>query len=166
MSEKILFSCKVNGEPVNWEIEAHKSLLRVLRDHYVYDVKCGCEEGDCGTCSVLIDGVATKSCITLAASCNGREVWTCKGLGYHDKLVRRLQDAFVECGSVQCGFCTPGMIMAATDMVRRHPEGLDEKTVRTELEGNICRCTGYHNIVKAILAASDRMSRGEAVAAA
>ena len=159
MSEKILFSCKVNGEPVNWEIEAHQSLLRVLRDHYVYDVKCGCEEGDCGTCSVLIDGVATKSCITLAAACNGHEIWTCKGLGYHDRLVRRLQDAFVECGSVQCGFCTPGMIIAGTEYLT-HGGKADRAAIKVAISGNLCRCTGYVKIVDAIYKVAKEIEEG------
>jgi carbon-monoxide dehydrogenase small subunit len=159
MSEKVLFSCKVNGEAVNWEIDAHQNLLRVLRDHAVYDVKCGCEEGDCGTCSVLIDGVATKSCITLAAACNGHEIWTCKGLGYHDKLVRRLQDAFVECGSVQCGFCTPGMIIAGTEYLTQGGKP-DRAAIRVAISGNLCRCTGYVKIVDAIYKVAKEIEEG------
>ena len=108
-----------------------------------------------------MDGKAIKSCSILAAQASGSEITTIEGLAPGAEL-HPVQAAFKEHHGLQCGFCTPGMIMTAIDMIRRHPEGLDEKTVRNELEGNICRCTGYHNIVQAILAASKTMAKGGA----
>jgi carbon-monoxide dehydrogenase small subunit len=108
---------------------------------------------------IHVDGKAVKSCTMLAVQASGSEILTIEGLANGGDL-HPVQAAFKEHHGLQCGFCTPGMIMTATDMIARHPEGLDEATVRTELEGNICRCTGYHNIVKAILAASKTMAKG------
>jgi carbon-monoxide dehydrogenase small subunit len=114
---------------------------------------------------VHVDGKAVKSCTILAAQASGTAVVTIEGLANGADL-HPVQIAFRENHGLQCGFCTPGMIMSATDMIHRHPDRLDEATVRAELEGNICRCTGYHNIVKAILAASQAMSKGKAMEAA
>ncbi|TIN54280.1 MAG: (2Fe-2S)-binding protein, partial [Mesorhizobium sp.] len=121
----------------------------------------------CGACVVHVDGKAVKSCTMLAVQASGSTVLTIEGLANGADL-HPVQAAFKEHHGLQCGFCTPGMIMTATDMISRHPEGLDEATVRAELDGNICRCTGYHNIVKAILAASMTMkgSKGKAKQAA
>ncbi|RUX80370.1 (2Fe-2S)-binding protein, partial [Mesorhizobium sp. M7A.F.Ca.CA.004.08.1.1] len=121
----------------------------------------------CGACVVHVDGKAVKSCTMLAVQASGSTVLTIEGLANGADL-HPVQAAFKEHHGLQCGFCTPGMIMTATDMISRHPEGLDEATVRAELDGNICRCTGYHNIVKAILAASTTMkgSKGKARQAA
>jgi carbon-monoxide dehydrogenase small subunit len=114
---------------------------------------------------IHVDGKAVKSCTMLAVQASGSNVVTIEGLADGADL-HPVQAAFKEHHGLQCGFCTPGMIMTATDMINRHPEGFDEATVRAELEGNICRCTGYHNIVKAILAASETMSKGKARQAA
>ncbi|RUZ47405.1 (2Fe-2S)-binding protein, partial [Mesorhizobium sp. M7A.F.Ca.CA.004.05.2.1] len=127
----------------------------------------GCDTAQCGACVVHVDGKAVKSCTMLAVQASGSTVLTIEGLANGADL-HPVQAAFKEHHGLQCGFCTPGMIMTATDMISRHPEGLDEATVRAELDGNICRCTGYHNIVKAILAASTTMkgSKGKARQAA
>ncbi|MEG1524999.1 MAG: (2Fe-2S)-binding protein [Clostridia bacterium] len=159
MSNMMKLNLKVNGEQACWDIEPQQNLLRVLRDHYVWDVKCGCEEGDCGTCTVLLDGVPTKSCITLAAACEGHEIWTDKGLGYQDKLAARLQAAFVECGSVQCGFCTPGMIIVGLDYLKRGGKP-DRAAIKKAISGNLCRCTGYVKIVDAIYKVAKELEEG------
>lgn len=146
---KIDIQIKINGENISFQCEAHVSLLRLLRDNHYYDVKCGCEEGDCGTCTVFLDGKTVKSCITLAAACNGHEVWTIKGLGQGDALAASLQKAFVECGSVQCGFCTPGMIAAGLGYLKNGGKA-DRQDIKKAISGNLCRCTGYVKIVDAI----------------
>lgn len=153
-------SLVVNGRKVSATVEDRTLLVHFLRENLgLTGTHVGCDTSQCGACVVHVDGVAMKSCTMLAAQASGSEILTIEGLANGDDL-HPVQAAFREHHGLQCGFCTPGMIMAATDMIRRHPEGLDEKTVRAELEGNICRCTGYHNIVKAILAASETMTKG------
>ncbi|WP_336055744.1 (2Fe-2S)-binding protein [Nitratireductor sp. CH_MIT9313-5] len=157
-------SMVVNGRKVSANVEDRTLLVHFLRETQgLTGTHVGCDTSQCGACVVHVDGKAVKSCTMLAAQASGSEVRTIEGLAEGEEL-HPVQRAFKEHHGLQCGFCTPGMIMAATDMIARHPEGLDEKTVRAELEGNICRCTGYHNIVKAILAASEEMS-GKAKAA-
>jgi len=162
-------SLTVNGRQVSGEVEDRTLLVHFLREHLgLTGTHVGCDTSQCGACVVHVDGKAVKSCTMLAAQASGSTVVTIEGLADGDAL-HPVQAAFREHHGLQCGFCTPGMIMTATDMIRRHPEGLDEATVRAELEGNICRCTGYHNIVKAVLAASQAMakaSRGRAKKAA
>jgi carbon-monoxide dehydrogenase small subunit len=153
---------RINGENVNIRCEAHLSLLRVLRDNFYYDVKCGCEEGDCGTCTVILDGKTIKSCVTLAAACDGHEVWTIKALGKSDELAARLQKAFVECGAVQCGFCTPGMIAAGLGYLKNNGKA-DRKEIRKAISGNLCRCTGYVKIVDAIYKIAAELEKEAAV---
>ena len=109
---EINITVTVNGTEINAKVKPELSLLRFLRGQGFYDVKCGCEMGDCGTCTVILNGQAVKSCITLAAQADGGTVWTDKGLGVCDDITKRLQKAFVEHGAIQCGFCTPGMIVA------------------------------------------------------
>ena len=159
----------VNGNPVNANIDPRTLLVQFLRENLrLTGTHVGCDTSQCGACVVHVDGKAVKSCTMLAVQASGSTVVTIEGLANGGEL-HPVQAAFKEHHGLQCGFCTPGMIMAATDMIARHPEGLDEKTVRAELEGNICRCTGYHNIVKAILAASQAMgkaSKGKAKKAA
>ena len=158
-------SMTVNGRSVSGQCEDRTLLVQFIRENLgLTGTHVGCDTSQCGACVVHVDGKAVKSCTMLAAQANGAEVVTIEGLASGGEL-HPVQAAFREHHGLQCGFCTPGMIMAATDMIARHPEGLDEKTVRAELEGNICRCTGYHNIVKAILAASETMSKGAARAA-
>jgi carbon-monoxide dehydrogenase small subunit len=155
----------VNGRTVTGNVEDRTLLVHFLRETLgMTGTHVGCDTSQCGACVVHLDGQAVKSCSILAVQASGSEVLTIEGLADGADL-HPVQAAFREHHGLQCGFCTPGMIMTATDMIRRHPEGLDEKTVRAELEGNICRCTGYHNIVKAILAASETMSKGAARAA-
>jgi carbon-monoxide dehydrogenase small subunit len=149
----------VNGRKVTQTVEDRTLLVHFLREHVgLTGTHVGCDTSQCGACVVHVDGKAVKSCTILAAQASGSSVLTIEGLANGADL-HPVQAAFKEHHGLQCGFCTPGMIMAAVDMINRHPEGLDEPTVRAELEGNICRCTGYHNIVKAILAASKTMSR-------
>ena len=156
----------VNGRRVSAAVEDRTLLVHFLREHLgLTGTHVGCDTSQCGACVVHLDGKAMKSCSMLAAQASGSTVVTIEGLADGADL-HPVQAAFKEHHGLQCGFCTPGMIMTATDMIRRHPEGLDEATVRAELEGNICRCTGYHNIVKAILAASQTMAGATAAEAA
>lgn len=154
-------SLVVNGRKVSGSVEDRTLLVHFLRENLgLTGTHVGCDTSQCGACVVHVDGKAVKSCTMLAVQASGSEVVTIEGLANGAEL-HPVQAAFKEHHGLQCGFCTPGMIMSATDMIRRHPEGLDEATVRAELEGNICRCTGYHNIVKAVLAASAAMSKSK-----
>ena len=156
-------SLVVNGRNVSATVEDRTLLVHFLRENLgLTGTHVGCDTSQCGACVVHVDGKAVKSCTMLAVQASGSEILTIEGLADGADL-HPVQAAFREHHGLQCGFCTPGMIMAATDMIRRHPDGLDEKTVRAELDGNICRCTGYHNIVKAILAASETMAKGGGV---
>ena len=147
----------VNGTVVSAEVEARTLLAEFLRNHLeMTGTHVGCDTTQCGCCTVHLDGVGVKSCTVLAVACQGAEVLTIEGLATGDVL-HPMQAAFREHHGLQCGFCTPGMIMSALDMVRRKGHDLDERLVRRELEGNICRCTGYHNIVKAIQAGASAM---------
>jgi carbon-monoxide dehydrogenase small subunit len=150
----------VNGRRVSGEVEGRTLLVQFLREHLnLTGTHVGCDTTQCGCCTVHLDGKGVKSCTVLAASCDGSNVTTIEGLAPEGKL-HPMQEAFREHHALQCGFCTPGMIMSAVDMVRRKGSDLDERTVRAELEGNICRCTGYHNIVKAIQAGAAAMKQG------
>ena len=147
-------SMTVNGLAVERTVEDRTLLVQFLReDLALTGTHVGCDTSQCGACVVHVDGKAVKSCTMLAAQADGATITTIEGLADGDDL-HPVQAAFKEHHGLQCGFCTPGMIMAAVDMIERYDGKLDEKTVREELEGNICRCTGYHNIVKAILAAA------------
>ena len=151
----------VNGRSVSGECEDRTLLVHFIREKLgLTGTHVGCDTTQCGSCVVHMDGKSVKSCSILAVQASGAAITTIEGLASNGEL-HPVQAAFKEHHGLQCGFCTPGMIMSATDMIRRHPEGLDEATVRAELDGNICRCTGYHNIVKAILAASAAMSKGK-----
>jgi len=144
----------VNGETVHLAVSPDASLLDALReDLELTGTKQGCGEGECGACSVLLNGKVVNSCLVLAAECAGAEVLTIEGLGRMGKL-HAVQEAFVQNGAVQCGFCTPGMIMAAYALLQENPSP-SEATVRRALEGNLCRCTGYRKIIDAVLAAAD-----------
>jgi aerobic carbon-monoxide dehydrogenase small subunit len=149
----------INGRKVSGDVEDRTLLVNFLReDQGLTGTHVGCDTSQCGACVVHVDGLAVKSCTILAVQASGSAIMTIEGLAAGGEL-HPIQTAFHENHGLQCGYCTPGMIMAAADMIARHPGGLDEATVRTELEGNICRCTGYHNIVKAILAASKAMAK-------
>ena len=143
-------SMTVNCKAASVAVEARTLLVEYLRDHMrLTGTHVGCDTTQCGACTVHIDGKAVKSCTILAVQCEGAKVTTIEGLAQGEKL-HPMQEAFKEHHGLQCGFCTPGMVMAGIDIRRRHPNA-SEETVRNELEGNICRCTGYHNIVKAIM---------------
>jgi carbon-monoxide dehydrogenase small subunit len=158
MSEVLLV---VNGRHVSGVVEDRTLLVHFLRENLgLTGTHVGCDTSQCGACVVHVDGKAVKSCSMLAAQASGSTVLTIEGLANGADL-HPVQAAFKEHHGLQCGFCTPGMIMASVDIISRHPEGLDEATVRAELEGNICRCTGYHNIVKAVLAASSAMAKSK-----
>jgi carbon-monoxide dehydrogenase small subunit len=149
---KKLISLTVNGIVRELAVEPRRTLLEVLREDLgLTGSKLGCGIGDCGACTVLMDGVATFSCLTLAIQADGCDVETVEGLAEDGKL-NRLQEAFVEQGAVQCGYCTPGMLMSATELLRRlpHPDAPD---IRRAISGNLCRCTGYQKIVEAIRSA-------------
>ena len=150
-------SMKVNGKAVSADVEDRTLLVQLLRENFgLTGTHVGCDTSQCGACVVLVDGKAVKSCTVLAGQADGTEVLTIEGLAKNGEL-HPMQAAFHENHGLQCGFCTPGMIMTAVDMVNRLGKTLDEATVRHELEGNLCRCTGYHNIVKAIQAGATKM---------
>lgn len=156
----------INGKPETREVEDRTLLVQFIREHVgLTGTHVGCDTTQCGACTVHLDGVAVKSCTVLAVAADGAAVTTIEGLAEGGTL-HPVQQAFHEHHGLQCGYCTPGMIMASVDMIRRHDGVLDEATVRHELEGNICRCTGYHNIVKAIFAASEAMGKQGAAKAA
>jgi aerobic carbon-monoxide dehydrogenase small subunit len=150
-------SMTVNGQSVSADVDARTLLVEFLREHLkLTGTHVGCDTSQCGACVVHLDGMAAKSCTALAVQCDGATVMTIEGLADGDTL-HPMQEAFRDNHGLQCGFCTPGMIMSAVDIVNRHGDGLDEQTIRHELEGNLCRCTGYHNIVKAIAAGAEAM---------
>ncbi|PSC04358.1 carbon monoxide dehydrogenase [Alsobacter soli] len=159
-------SMTVNGKAVTGNVEPRTLLVQFLRENLrLTGTHVGCDTSQCGACVVHVDGAAVKSCTMLAVSCDGSNVTTIEGLANGAEL-HPMQAAFREHHGLQCGFCTPGMIMSAVDMVNRLGPDLDEKTIREELEGNICRCTGYHNIVKAVEAGAQAMgATGQRVAA-
>ncbi len=148
----------VNGKAVSGKVEARTLLVQFLRENLgMTGTHVGCDTSQCGACVVDIDGKSVKSCTILAVQVDGSKVITIEGLAPSADKLHPMQEAFRENHALQCGFCTPGMVMSAIDMVKRNNYQLDEATVRRELEGNLCRCTSYHNIVKAILAAAPAM---------
>ncbi len=150
----------VNGETRTLQVEGRTLLVQLLREHLgLTGTHVGCDTSQCGCCTVHLNGKGVKSCAVLALSCEGATVTTIEGLAQGDDL-HPMQAAFREHHALQCGFCTPGMIMSALEMIRRKGHDLDERTVREQLEGNLCRCTGYHNIVKAIQAGAAAMKAG------
>jgi len=151
-------SMTVNGKAVTADVETRTLLVQFLREQLrLTGTHVGCDTSQCGACLVHLNGIAVKSCTTLAIQCEGATVLTIEGLGAPDGPLHPMQEAFREHHGLQCGFCTPGMVMSAVDMVRRKGNDLDEHTIRQELDGNLCRCTGYHNIVKAIAAGAKAM---------
>ncbi len=156
----------VNGKNTRADIDPRTLLVQYLRDNLrLTGTHVGCDTSQCGACVVHIDGKAVKSCTTLALSCEGADVLTIEGLASGTTL-HPMQEAFREHHGLQCGFCTPGMIMSAIDIVARNGNDLGEHLIREELEGNICRCTGYHNIVKAVAAGAKAMGQNAAPAMA
>ena len=153
----------VNGKSVTANVDPRTLLAQFVRENLrLTGTHVGCDTSQCGACVVHVDGRAVKSCTVLAVACDGASVLTIEGLANGAEL-HPMQAAFREHHGLQCGFCTPGMIMSAVDIVNRKGHDLDEHTIREELEGNICRCTGYHNIVKAVEAGAKAMG-GTAVA--
>lgn len=141
---------KVNGEDYSLEVEPHRTLLEVIRnDLGLTGTKLGCGGGECGACTVILDGKAVKSCLMLALDARGKEIWTIEGLSRVGDL-HPLQRAFVELGAIQCGFCTPGMIMASKALLDENPQP-SEQEIKDALAGNLCRCTGYVKILEAVL---------------
>ncbi|QLF68624.1 (2Fe-2S)-binding protein [Peteryoungia desertarenae] len=154
----------VNGRSVSGECEDRTLLVHFIRENLgLTGTHVGCDTTQCGTCVVHMDGKSIKSCSILAVQASGSSITTIEGISNNGEL-HPVQAAFKEHHGLQCGFCTPGMVMTALDMICRHNGSLDEATVRHELEGNICRCTGYHNIVKAVLAANEEMHAGRQAA--
>jgi carbon-monoxide dehydrogenase small subunit len=152
----VTVSMTVNGKAVTGEVESRTLLVQFLRDHLgLTGTHVGCDTSQCGACVVHVGGESVKSCTMLAVQAEGAEVTTIEGLAQDGKL-HPMQEAFRENHGLQCGFCTPGMVMSAIDLVRGRPD-ISEKQIREGLEGNICRCTGYHNIVKAIKAGAAAM---------
>ncbi len=148
---------KINGKAVSGDVEARTLLVEFIREHQrLTGTHVGCDTSQCGACVVHINGKAIKSCTTLAVACDGADVTTVEGLAKGGEL-HVMQAAFKEHHGLQCGFCTPGMIMAAIDIVKRNGKNVTEEVIRRELSGNICRCTGYHNIVKAVQAGAANM---------
>ncbi|GAA0579483.1 (2Fe-2S)-binding protein [Craurococcus roseus] len=151
-------SLTVNGKPSTVEVEGRTLLVELLREKLrLTGTHVGCDTSQCGACVVHVDGESVKSCTILAVQAEGTKVTTIEGLAAADGTLHPMQEAFREYHALQCGFCTPGMVMSAIDLVQKHPNGLSERDIREGLEGNLCRCTGYHNIVKAIAAAAEVM---------
>ena len=151
-------SLTVNGKTATADVDPRTLLVEFIRNNLTLTgTHVGCDTGQCGACTVLIDGNAVKSCTILAAQANGSKVTTIEGLAT-DGAMHPMQAAFKECHGLQCGFCTPGMVLSAIDLVQRHPNA-DEAAIREGLEGNLCRCTGYQNIVKAVQQGAAAMRR-------
>ncbi len=150
---------KVNEKSHAVDVEPRTLLVELLREHLrLTGTHVGCDTSQCGACTVWVDGKSVKSCAMLAVEADGRAVTTIEGLASNGKL-HPMQEAFHTCHGLQCGFCTPGMVMRAAELVQRNPNPTEEE-VRHGLEGNLCRCTGYHNIVKAVLTAAESMQGG------
>ena len=146
----VSLSFTVNGKAVTADVDPRTLLVEFIRNNLVLTgTHVGCDTGQCGACTVLIDGNAVKACTILAAQANGSTITTIEGVAAANGELHPMQAAFKDCHGLQCGFCTPGMVMSAIDLVQRHPNA-DEATIRAQLEGNLCRCTGYQNIVKAV----------------
>ena len=160
-------SLTVNGKSHTAEVEGRTLLVELLREGLsLTGTHVGCDTSQCGACVVHMDGKSVKSCTMLALQANGSQVTTIEGLAAAaDGTLHPMQEMFREHHALQCGFCTPGMVMSAIDLVNLHPEGLSEEQIRHGLEGNLCRCTGYHNIVKAVAAAWPLMHNKVAQAA-
>jgi aerobic carbon-monoxide dehydrogenase small subunit len=166
MADNVRLNVTVNGEARDSEVEPRLLLVHYLRDTLgLTGTHIGCDTSNCGACTVLLDGEAVKSCTVLAVQADGADVKTIEGMAEGSNgAMHPLQEAFWEHHGLQCGYCTPGMIMTAADLLARNPNPTEEE-VRHGLEGNLCRCTGYHNIVKAVMSAADKMGSREGVSA-
>ncbi len=154
--KKVPISFTVNDQEVNTDAPAHTTLLYLLRDLGFTEVKNGCEAGDCGACTILLDGLAMNACCALGVQAEGREITTVKGIGTVDNL-HPIQQKFIEHGAIQCGFCTPGMIVAAKELLDNTPNP-SRQEIKVGIAGNLCRCTGYVKIIDAIEAAAEELS--------
>ena len=155
----VTIQLKVNGRPVSAEVRPDTPLSAFLREHLrLTGTHVGCDTASCGACTVHLDGRAVKSCNVLAAQAQGREITTIEGITPADGSLHPMQAAFKACHGLQCGFCTAGMVMSAIDLVI-HREHATEEQIRAGLEGNLCRCTGYHNIVRAVAQGAKAMGR-------
>jgi len=153
MTEKIKIACAINNEPRSLEAYPMERLLDVLRDQVgLTGTKEGCGEGECGACSVLIDGRIVNSCLVPVAQVEGTAIKTIEGIALSDNQLHDVQQAFIECGGAQCGICTPGMVMAAVSLLEKNPTP-DEAEIRHGLAGNLCRCTGYMKIFESVVRA-------------
>lgn len=156
MSERIVISAQINGEPLQFLADERDSLLEALRERIgLTGVKEGCNNGNCGACAVLLDGRLVNSCLVMAAEVEGAEITTVEGLAGDDGL-HPLQQAFLEEAALQCGICTPGLLMASKALLDQNPSPTEHE-VRFWLAGNLCRCTGYDKVIRAVLLASERM---------
>jgi len=150
-------SMTVNGRPVSAEVESRTLLINFIRDQLrLTGAHIGCDTAQCGACTIHMNGKAVKCCNLLALQADGAQIVTIEGIAAADGTLHPMQAAFRDHHGLQCGFCTPGMVMSAIDLARNHPN-LSEDTIRAELDGNLCRCTGYHNIVKAVQAGAKAM---------
>ena len=155
--KKISLRFKVNGKEIQGEFPTNFTLLRTLRDLGFTEVKNGCEKGDCGCCTVLLDGLPVNACLVLAAQAQGRKVTTVRGLG-EPNCLHPLQESFIKHSAIQCGFCAPGMILSAQALLKRNPSPTRQE-IREGISGNLCRCTGYENIVNAVEAAARELPK-------
>jgi aerobic carbon-monoxide dehydrogenase small subunit len=156
----MLVQLKVNGKASSVDVAPNTLLVTAIREHLrLTGTHVGCDTAQCGACTVLVNGRAIKSCNTLAAQHPGAEITTIEGLAAADGTMHPMQAAFKECHGLQCGFCTPGMVMSSLDLCQRHPNA-GEQQIREQLEGNLCRCTGYQNIVKAVQQGQAAMAKG------
>ncbi len=150
---------KVNGDEYEVAVYPWRTLNEVLREDLgLTGTKLGCGTGDCGACTVIMDGRSINSCLTLAVEADGKEILTIEGLAEGGEKLHPIQEAFIEAGAIQCGYCTPGMVMSAKYLLDRNPEP-SEWEIRKALDGNLCRCTGYYKIVEAIKMASEKMKK-------
>jgi carbon-monoxide dehydrogenase small subunit len=155
---KQLMRFDINGMIYEEEIDHRRTLLEVLRENFgLLGTHKGCDEGQCAACTVLVEGKAVNSCLVLAASVQGKKITTIEGLAQGEKL-HPIQEAFVETGAIQCGFCTPGMIMVTKAFLDRNPDPTEEEAKRA-ISGNLCRCTGYYQIIEAVMKAAEKMRK-------
>ncbi len=158
--KKTTITTTVNSEVYIKEVPVNMTLVEFLRDElHLHGTKEGCDEGECGACTVILDGTTVNSCLVLAAEADGCEITTIEGMADDDRL-HPIQDAFLEAGAVQCGYCTPGMILSAKAVLDEFPQPTEEQ-IRTGIEGNLCRCTGYNRIVSAIQLAAKKIAEAE-----
>ena len=149
---------RVNGDSFQLAVDPWRTLVEVLREELnLTGTKVGCQTGDCGACTVLLDGQSVSSCLTLAVEADGRDIRTIEGVATSGEELHVIQDAFVRSGAIQCGYCTPGMVMSALHLLNHNPHPTEDE-IRKGLSGNLCRCTGYNRIVEAIGAAAEEMS--------